>query len=214
MAQMLGEHLHHAPIGSQMIVNRYDFFHPGTSLYIKEIPKTIRIGLVRAEETEITLPGIFRKHISHQLAELTSRFVLLGCSPGDPNRIVGKPRNIQVDQQCSSVRVRICSHTMVTCGCKRSKLWQQATILVEHVLRLITVHPLFQKLQMLRVRLHFRDRNLVCAKCALNRDTIDFLWPRPSFGRTQDDRRPAWLLRGAMSTGIYLIAAYFLIADV
>src|SRR5438067_5651455 len=121
MTEMFGEHLHHAPIGSEMIVNRYDFFLPRTIFYVKEISKTIRIGLVRAEETEITLLGISREHISHQLAELTSGFVALSCRPGDFNRIVCKHGDIQVDQQFSSVRMRIRSHTTVTCGCKRSK---------------------------------------------------------------------------------------------
>src|SRR5207237_1246434 len=104
-----------------MIVNRYDFFLPGTIFYVKEIAKAIRVGLIRAEETEITLLGILRKHISHQLAKLTSRFVALRCRLSDFNRIFCKPGNIQVDQQFPSVRVRISSHATVTCGCEGSK---------------------------------------------------------------------------------------------
>ena len=98
MTKVLAQDLHHTPIGREVIVNRDDFFYPGAILDIEEIAKTIRIGLIRTEETEITLLGVFRKYISQHLAHLTSRLVVLHRRLCDFNRIICKRRNIQVDQ--------------------------------------------------------------------------------------------------------------------
>ena len=121
MTKVLAQDLHHTPIGREVIVNRDDFFYPGAILDIEEISKTIRIGLIRTEETEITLLGVFCKHISHHLAQLTSRLVALRCRLCDFNRIVGKRRNIKVYQQFSPIGVGIGSHTPFTFGGKRCK---------------------------------------------------------------------------------------------
>src|SRR5438270_565204 len=72
MTKVLAQDLHHTPVGREVIVNRDDFFYPGAILDIEEISKTIRIGLIRTEETEITLLGVFCKHISHHLAQQAS----------------------------------------------------------------------------------------------------------------------------------------------
>src|SRR5207253_11410989 len=67
---------------------------------------------------------------------------------------------------------------------------------------------------MLRVRLHFCDRDLVGPKRAFDRETIYLFWSCPTLGRTQDDSRPVWPLREAMSACLFLIGAYFRIAGV
>src|SRR5579884_3633272 len=154
MTEMFAQYLHHATIRREMIVDWDNLFYPGAILYIEKIPKTIRIGLVWTDDTEITLLGVSRKHISHHLAELAHRLIALRRLLGDFNRIVCKRRNIQVNQQLSSIGVRIGSHTTVTLGCKSCKFWYQATIFVEHFFRSITAHPFFQYFQVLRVHLH------------------------------------------------------------
>src|SRR5947209_19259650 len=166
MTEMFAQYLHHATIRRKMIVDGDNFFYPGAILYIEKIPKTIRIGLVWTEETEIPLLGVSRKHISHHLAELTSRLMALCRRFGDFNRIVCKWRNIQINQQLSAISVRIGTHTTVTFGCKRCEFWYQATIFVEHFFWSITAHPFFQYFQVLLVHLHFCDRDLMCPKCA------------------------------------------------
>src|SRR5437870_13007245 len=98
MTEMFAEYFHHTPVGRNMIVTRDERFHRRAILDGKDVPEAIRIGLVRAEETEILLPGVSRKGVSQQLVELASRVVARGCRAGHFKISVRKRRQSRVDQ--------------------------------------------------------------------------------------------------------------------
>src|SRR5438093_13198547 len=118
MAEMLAEHFHYTPVGRDMIIKRDDWFHRTSILDRKDISKAIRIGLVRTEEAEVLLPGVSRKRVSQQLAELARRLMALRCWLGHFKRIVSNGRQIQVDQHLAAIAMWICTHTTITCGCQ------------------------------------------------------------------------------------------------
>src|SRR6266487_2047495 len=96
MTEMFAEDFHHTSVGSNMIVSRDDWFCRTAILYGKDIPQAIRIGLVRTEETEISLIGTSLKGVSQQLAELAGRFMTLRRRLAHFQRVVRKGRQIQV----------------------------------------------------------------------------------------------------------------------
>src|SRR2546421_5532827 len=145
MTEMFAEYFHHPPVGRNMIVTRDDRFHRRAILDGKDVPEAIRIGLVRTEETEILLPGVSRKGVSQQLAELASRLVALGCRAGHFQSIVRKRRQIEVDQELASIGMGIGSHATLPCGCECGELRDQTTSLVEHFFWVITAHPLLKE---------------------------------------------------------------------
>src|SRR2546423_4276768 len=214
MTEMFAEHLHHSPVGRDMIVCRDDRCHRTAILNSKDVPETIRIGFVRTEETEILLLGVSRKGISQQLAELASRLVALGRRPGYFHRVVRKGRQIQVDQELATISMGIGSHATITYGCKCGEFRDQTTRLVEHFFWVITAHPLVKKVQMSRIGLHIGQRDLVRKKGPLDLAAIDLFRPGPPLGRTQDNHRPGWSPGETMLTSLFLIPPDFCIARV
>src|SRR5438045_8651498 len=96
---MFAEDFHHPPVGRNIIVARDDRSHCSAILYRKDIPEAIGIGLVRAEEAEVLLAGICRKHIAHHLAELASRLMTLYRRPGHVKRVVSNGWHVQIGQE-------------------------------------------------------------------------------------------------------------------
>ena len=197
-----------------MIVNRDDRSHRSAILHRKDISETIGIGLVRTEEAEVLLPGVSRKRVSQQLAELARRLMALRCWLGHVKRIVSNGRQIQVDQHLAAIDMWICSHATITCGCQCGELRDQPTLLVEHFFWVITTHPLLKHVQMSCIGLHIGHRDLVRERGPLDDATIDLFGPGPSFGCPQDNDRPLWSLGNSMLASIFLIHAYFRIAAI
>src|SRR4030095_15559696 len=61
---------------------------------------------------------------------------------------------------------------------------------IEKLLRSVTLHPVFESLQMFG-RVHFSHRHLMRAPSSFDLLAVDFFGARPTFGRTQDNHRPA-----------------------
>src|SRR5436305_13128102 len=99
MTKMFAQYFHHTSVRGNMIVNREKRLHRTAILYGKDIPESIRIGLIRTEETEILLAGVSLKDVPHHLAELASRLMALGRGLCNFQRIIRKGRQIQIDQQ-------------------------------------------------------------------------------------------------------------------
>src|SRR5579864_8711749 len=147
MTEMFAEHFHHTSVRRDMIVNRDNGFHRTAILDRKDIPEAIRIGLVRAEEAEVLLPGVSCKRVSQQLAELACRLMALGCRPGHINRIVSKGWQIQIDQERAAIGMWIGSHATIPFGCQCGERRDQPTLLVEHFFWVITAQPLLKEFQ-------------------------------------------------------------------
>ena len=52
-AKMLAQHLHHAPVGRQMVIDRYGFLHRASVCHVKHRIQAIGVCLIRAEQSKI-----------------------------------------------------------------------------------------------------------------------------------------------------------------
>src|SRR5579875_1054988 len=62
---------------------------------------------------------------------------------------------------------------------------------VEQLFGLVAAHPRVEYAEVLRILSYIRERNLMRAERSLDLHAIDDLRPRPTFGRAQDQHRPA-----------------------
>ena len=101
---------------------------------------------------------------------------------GNVNRVVAKIRHLQVFEQKPAVGVGICSHASFSLGRKFGQFRFQASLLIEEFFGLVASQPVFQQLEVFGIARQVGQRNLMRAKRAFNRQTIDNLRPRPALG--------------------------------
>src|SRR5436190_22178019 len=86
--------------------------------------------------------------------------------------------------------MRIRAHAAMSGWRECGELLTEFAVFVEQFMRPVTLHPVFELLQMLRV-LEIGDRDLVCPPSALDRLAINEFRPSPSFRGAKDDHWPA-----------------------
>ena len=80
-------------------------------------------------------------------------------------------------------------------GAQLRQLGFQAAGFVEKVLRLVTLHPLFEDLDVFGL-FHVAHRHLMAPPVVLAPLAVDLFWTGPSFGRAENDHRPQRPLLG------------------
>src|SRR5260370_23504438 len=90
--------------------------------------------------------------------------------------------------------MRIRAHATLALGCQFCQFWSQPSFLVKEFFRVITLHPLFKRSQVVRLLRTLRKGDLMRAKRALDLFAILNLWSRPAFWCAQNDHRPLWAL--------------------
>src|SRR5262245_55352336 len=93
------------------------------------------------------------------------------------------------------------AHAALALGRNLGEFGFEAAAGVEEFFRPIALHPLFQDFYVLGFLVHFAHGHLVRAPGILSTFAVDFLRARPSFGRSQNDHRPAWALGDALLSG-------------
>src|SRR5262245_32426470 len=96
--------------------------------------------------------------------------------------VLAKVWKLQFPPQQPSVGVRVGAHPPPALGGERSQLGYKAATRIEQFLGPVAAHPVFQKLQMLRVVTHIGTRYLVRSPEALDFVPPDFLGSRPALG--------------------------------
>ncbi len=96
--------------------------------------------------------------------------------------------------------MRIGPHAAVALGSHLRQLRDQPPVIIEKLLGLVTLHPVFEQLDMLFLGRHIGKRNLVGAPEIFCLLAIDFFRAGPSLRGSQNDHRPWGPLRRAVSS--------------
>src|SRR5437879_865121 len=86
--------------------------------------------------------------------------------------------------------MRIRTHAPGTDGGERGEFRLERAAFVEKFVRLVALHPRLQHLEMRGIGTGVAERNLVGAKRAFDRLSVDHLRTGPSLGGRQHDHRP------------------------
>ena len=102
-----------------------------------------------------------------------------------------KIRHAQIAQEHPPVGVRVGPHATVALRGQLRQRCVKPAVLVEKLVRLVTLHPALEQWQVMGVLLVHEQRDLVRPERALDLLAIDDLWPGPALRRPEDDHRPA-----------------------
>src|SRR6266496_4245089 len=106
------------------------------------------------------------------------------------NRIIRKWGNIQVNQQLSTIGMRISAHATISPRRKGCKFRNKSTGLVEYFIRLITTHPVLKDFQVLGVRFNVCYWYLVGTAGALAGTAVSYVGSSPAVGGAEASSRP------------------------
>ena len=194
LAQMLAQHLHDPAVGAEIDVDIFDLGHPLLAGDFVDGLQPVRGGLVRSEQPEILLVEIELHHVAQESSENARRFRLDAAGFGHRHGIVVEVRHRQRLQQFAAIGVRIGAHAAMAGRRERGEFLAEFAAFVEQFLRPVAPHPVFELLQMFGV-LEVRDRHLMRAPGAFDRQAVDEFRPRPALGRAKHDHRPAGALQ-------------------
>src|SRR5262249_44893329 len=93
--------------------------------------------------------------------------------------------------QMSTVCVRVGSHAPLTGRSKLLELWNQCSITVKQLFRLVTAHPVFQLMQPLCIVLYIGHWHLMRTPESFQLVAADLCGPGPTLWASQYDHRPA-----------------------
>ena len=120
LAEVLGEDLHHPPVGREMVVERIRFCDPGAIRGREDVTKSVGSGLVRPEEAEVL--SVAGDDIAKEAAEHTCGLAERGRRLVDLDRVVAKVGQNEIVQQHPTVRMRIGTHPAIACWSERREL--------------------------------------------------------------------------------------------
>ncbi len=110
LALVLAKHLHHPPVGRQMIVPGKSVGDPGTIGDLKGILPAVRVVLVRTEKPEISFLHVQLHHIAKEPAHDSRGFGRRGAGCGHLDGVVTEIREAQFAEQQAAIRVRVGAH--------------------------------------------------------------------------------------------------------
>src|SRR6266436_688954 len=152
--------------------------------------QSIRVRLVRAEESEVGRLGIPLENVAKELAELPSGLVTLCSWFLHLQRIISERRQVQRHLNSATIGMRVVAHAALAFRGELGILGAEAAVLVEELFWFVTVHPLFQELQVRRIVAHVGERYLVSTEGSFDRHPIHHLRTCPAFRCSQNDRWP------------------------
>ena len=198
LADVLRQDLHHAPVGRETLVERER--SPTHARPVTSNTASSRFDAVSSGPNR-------RKLRASALRRKTSRrYCRARASPrsspppgcGTSTANVAEVGEVEVAQELPAVRVRARAHALRRARSERADRRDRAAVVVEELLRPVGPHPALESGEVLRVLARARERHLVRAPRALDRDSVDLLGPRPALRRAQDDHRPARALARAV----------------
>src|SRR6266436_1566790 len=181
-----------------VVVNLNQMTYEAAVSCLEYCAQSIRVRLVRAEESEVGRLGIPLENVAKELAELPSGLVTLCSWCLHLERIIGEGRQVQRHLNPATIGMRVVAHAALAFRSELGILGAEAAVLVEELFWFVTAHPLFQELQMRRIIAHIGKRHLVSTKGPFDRHPIHHLRTGPTFRRPQNDRRPDWPFRESM----------------
>ena len=122
LAEVLAEHLHHAPVGREVVVARLDLRHPRAVGLLEHGAEPVRGGLVGAEDAEVRGVLVAAHDLAQVDAEHARRLARRLRRRGDVDRVVAEVRQAEVAQQRAAVGVRVRAHAALAGGRRREQL--------------------------------------------------------------------------------------------
>lgn len=203
---VLGQHLHDTAVGAQVsavLVFRQVAVDPDLLSGVVDLAELVALRLVRAHDAESLL--VVADDRVQELRESAH-----GRGHGHAGLVDLEPEFAEVLQaqrlaQQAAVRDRVLGHALALRGRQLPQLRNELAFLAEQLLRLVSVHPRLERLELLRVRQDLGQRDLMRAPEALEVVAVVVLARgRPALGRAQDDHGPL----GA--EGLAGVAGFFL----
>ncbi len=111
--QVLAEDLHHAAVGSDVVIDVDPAFDEAAILHLEHGRQPIGVRLVGAVQTKVRRFRVADEHVTNHFAELPRGFPALSGWSRDIDPVAAEIRQIELAQQTAAVRVRIRSHSSV-----------------------------------------------------------------------------------------------------
>src|SRR5215211_542843 len=131
LAQMFAQDLEDPTVVGDVVVVGHRRADKAAILDLEDGAEPVRVDLVRAEEPEVSLPGVPGEGVAQKLAQLAGRLVTLCGGLLDVQRVAAEVGQVEVFEDPAAVGVRARAHAMVASRGEGSKLGDQATLLVE-----------------------------------------------------------------------------------
>ena len=191
LAGVLGEDLHDAAFGAEVVVFVGPLGHPGALRHLEEGAEAVRGRLVRPDDAEIARGGIQPHHIAQESPHDARRFAVARAGRGNRQRVVAEVRQREVAHQQPAVGMRVGAHAPRAHGGKFAQVRARAAVGLEQFLGAVAFQPVLEQAQVGRIARHVGERHLVRAPRTLRPASVDGLRPGPALGRAQHDHRPA-----------------------
>src|SRR5215211_1771594 len=214
LAQMFAQDLEDPTVVGDVVVVGYRRANKAAVLDLEDGAEAVGVDLIRAEEPEVSLPGVPGEGVAQKLAQLAGRLVAPRGGLLDFQRVVAEVGQVEVFEDPAAVGVWARAHAMVASRDVGGKLGDQATLLVEQLFGMVGAHPLLQHRELLRVGPDVRQRHLVGAEGALDGQAAHLVGTGPPLGRAQHDSGPARPARDAVLASLVLDGPDALVAGV
>ncbi len=189
LAEVLAEHLHHAPVRRQVVVAGQRLRHPRPTGDLEQGAEPVGRRLVGPHHPERA--RVLDHHVAQPAAEHARRLAPARRRRLHGHGVVAEVRQPQVAQQDAAVGMRARAHPQLAVGRQRGQLRQRRAVGVEQLLRPVGAHPRLQRGEVVRALGESGERHLVRAERPLDLHAVDLCRPGPALGRAQDDHRPA-----------------------
>ena len=181
LALVLAEHLHHPPVGGEVVVPRMGLRDPGAIGHLEHVLPAIRVALIGTEQPEVPRLHVQLHHIAEESAHDPGRFGRDGAGGGHRDGVVAEIREPQISEEQAAVGVRVGAHAAAAVwGRASASSGRRLTAVVEELLGPIALHPLFEDAHVARILVHLSHRHLVRAPIALGPPAVDLLRGRSS----------------------------------
>ena len=206
LAQMLGEHLHDAAVGGDVLVAGQPFGHPGAVALLDDGAEPVRGGLVGPEDAEGLGIRSGRPLAASRRAPAWPRSNGFRA-PARRRRTRGSRASGGRAAAAPPLACGLAPMRRSPAGDARDDLRPRAAVLVEELLGPVGPHPRLQRAHVVGVLGELGQRDLVRAEGALDRHAVDLDRSGPALRRAQHDHRPARAFGRAADAGVVLDAA-------
>ena len=214
LAQMFAQDLEDPTVAGDVVVVGYRRADEAAVLDLEDGAEAVRVDLVGAEESEVSLSSVAGEGVAQKLAQLAGRLVELRGGLLDFQRVAAEVGQVEVFEDPAAVGVWVRAHATVASRGVGGQLGDQATLLVEELFGTVGAHPLLKHRELLRVGPYVRERHLVRAKGTLDGQAAHLLGTGPALRRAQHDGRPARSARDAVLARLALDGPDALVAGV
>src|SRR5215217_2709986 len=148
---MFAQDLEDPTVVGDVVVVGYRRADEAAILDLEDGTEPVGVDLVRAEEPEISLPGVAGEGVAQKLAKLAGRHVALLGGLLDFQRVAAEVGQVEVFEAPAAVGMRTRAYAKVASRSEGGKLGDQATLLIKQLFGMIGAHPLLEHRELLRV---------------------------------------------------------------